>query len=55
MIINFAFLKSLVYFFYTHFERGYFSESNGMPHVKIHLTVTVKINKLKLDYWKVLL
>jgi hypothetical protein len=40
-----CFFKKLGIFFYTHFERDYFSESNDMPHVKMHLTVTAKINK----------
>jgi hypothetical protein len=46
MIVNFVFSNSLVcIFFYSDFEKGYFSESNDMPHVRIQLTVTVKINK----------
>jgi hypothetical protein len=40
-----CFFKKLGIFFYAHFERDYFSESNDMPHVKMHLTVTAKINK----------
>jgi hypothetical protein len=46
MNVNFVFSNSLVHiFFYSDFERDYFSESNDMPHVRMHLTVTAKINK----------
>jgi hypothetical protein len=37
------FFKYLSIFFYSDFERDYFSESNDMPHVRMHLTVTAKI------------
>jgi hypothetical protein len=42
--ISTLFFQIAWYIFYTHFERDYFSESNDMPHVRMHLTVTAKIN-----------
>jgi hypothetical protein len=43
MIVNFVFSNILVYFLI--FEKDYFSESNDVPHVRMHLIVTAKINK----------
>jgi hypothetical protein len=40
-----CFFKYLGIFFYSDFERYYFSEYNDMPHVRMYLTVTPKINQ----------
>jgi hypothetical protein len=32
-------------YLYSDFERDYFSEYNDLPHVRMHLTITAKINK----------
>jgi hypothetical protein len=45
MIVNFVFSNSLVYIFFIPILRDYFSEPNGMPHVRMHLIVTAQINK----------
>jgi hypothetical protein len=46
MIVNIIFSNSFVsIFFYSYFERDYFSESNDMPVVRMRLIVTEKINK----------